>query len=78
MNDESHRDTKNNLPGVVRGGYSVFSCLVAKQSRPHEHSAASAATLRSTRTTTLDSSSTRAPVVVILVQLRTTRAHEHE
>ena len=51
----------------------MFSCLVAKQSRAHEHSAA-AATLSSTRATH-DSSSTRPPVVAaVLVPLRTARA----
>ena len=68
----------------VRGGYNVFSCLVAKQSRAHEHSAAAAAagTLSSTRATldssstraTLDSSSTRTRVVAAVVLLRTARA----
>ena len=59
----------------ARGGYSVSSCLVAKQSRAHGHSAAAAAaaTLSSTRAT-LDSSSTRTPVVAVLVLLRTARA----
>ena len=59
------------IPGYVRGGYSVFSCLVAKQSRAHEHSAA--ATLSCTRAT-LCSSSTHTPVVAVLVLLRTARA----
>ena len=59
----------------ARGRYSVFSCLVTKQSRAHEHSAATAAeTLSSTRATH-DSSSTRPPVVAaVLVPLRTARA----
>ena len=58
---------------MLRGGYSVFSRIVAKQSRAHEHLAAVvAAALDSTRAT-LDSSSTRTPVVAG-VMLRTARA----
>ena len=76
-NDESHRDTiilRKIYQGYVRGGYNVFSCLVATQSRAHEHSsAAAAATLSSTRAT-LDSSSTLTPVVAVVVLLRTARA----
>ena len=52
----------------------MFSCIVAKQPRAHQHSAAAAATPSCTRATTLDPSSTRTPVVVIIVQLRTARA----
>ena len=58
----------------VRGLYNVFSCLLAKQSRAHEHSSASAAATLSSTRTTLCSSSTRTPVVAVLVLLRTARA----
>ena len=56
------------LPGTA----CMLSCLVAMRSRAHEHSAAAAATLSSTRAT-LDSSSTRTPVVAVVVLLRTAR-----
>ena len=73
INDKWHQDTT--VRKILPGGYNVFSCLVAKQSRAHEHSsaAAAAATLSSTRTT-LDSSSIRTPVVAVLVLLRTAEA----
>ena len=52
----------------------MFSCLVVKQSRAPEHpTAAAAATLSSTRAT-LDSSSTRTPLIAVFVLLRTARA----
>ena len=51
----------------------LMSCgQTVTSTRAHEHSAA-AATLRSTRAT-LDSSSTRTPLVAVLVRLRTARA----
>ena len=65
----------------VRGGYTVFSCLVAMRSSADEHSAAAAeaatavaTTLNSTRTATPDSSTTRTPVVAVVVLLRIARA----
>ena len=48
--------------------------LVAKQSRAHEHSAAAATATPSSTRATLDSSSTRTPVVAVFVLLRTARA----
>ena len=71
---------KQTLPGVYVVD-TTFSHVLWP--RNHEHTPASGAILSSTRET-LDSSSTRAPIVAVLVLLGTaramsnTRAHEHE